>query len=73
MNTHTQLWQLMEGQDTHTDFLTFEEASEMEGEYMKDFPDNNYWIQPTFSTPKEGDTYKNTPRGAADGWEDLHY
>lgn len=54
--------------NTHTDWLTKEEAEEMRDKHAEDFPDSVWMIE-------EYDAIENEPRyiphDACDGWEDM--
>ena len=52
--------------------LTSNEATEEMNELLECFPDQQFEIHPQIEYLKEKE-YKPIPRGAADGWEDLHW
>lgn len=57
----------------HTEWLTKEEAEEMRDEYAQYFPESDWIIKPHERGEKyKGAEFRNTPRGACDGWNDIY-
>lgn len=56
--------------NTHTKWLTWEEAVSMREEHVKDFPDSDWIIEDDDSEPQQEERYYN--ENACDGWEDIY-
>ena len=59
--------------NTHTEWLTKEEADTMRDEHAKDFPDSDWIVQ----RHEEDDAhnrgmFRDIPADACDGWEDIY-
>jgi hypothetical protein len=71
------MYKLLESDDMgywniHTEWLTKEDAEEMRDRHAKCFPDSDWIIEPHDDDDKyKGGTFRNTPRTACDGWEDI--
>jgi hypothetical protein len=58
--------------DTHTDWLTKEEADEMRARYARLFPHQDWIIEPHEDDDADSrGVFRNTPNHACDGWEDF--
>tara|TARA_R110000772_G_scaffold2053_3_gene7065 strand:- start:322 stop:540 length:219 start_codon:yes stop_codon:yes gene_type:complete len=60
------------GLNEHTENLTLTQANELETELMECFPNEQFEIHPQMNANFDKSEIRNIPRGAADGWEDLH-
>lgn len=59
--------------NTHTEWLTREEAESMRDEYAKDFPDSDWIIELHHEDDIDNDEmFRHIPSDACDGWEDIY-
>lgn len=58
--------------NTHTEWLTKEEAEQMRDEHAKDFPDSDWIIEPHHEDDADNrGVFRDIPADACDGWEDF--
>ena len=55
--------------NTHTEWLTIEEAESMRDEHAKDFPESDWIIEQQDDEPPNERHYNED---ACDGWEDIY-
>lgn len=67
----SEYWKVEVNGETHTDGLTYEEAEVLAFDLNNLFPENNYIPMPSYSYEELQGNPRFTPRGVADGWEDL--
>jgi hypothetical protein len=67
----SEFWKVTRGWDTHTDGLTFDEATDLAAELNETFNSISYNAEPDpeYGEREEPRAYSNN---AVDGWEDMY-